>query len=69
MIYISKMVDEGVQTLFEKGTCKMVKVEMVLVRGIRVGTMYLRNWEGLILMSVIVQLFLRMKPMGVPLIL
>jgi len=34
------MGDIGVQTIFEKDTCKMVRGEMVLMRGVRNGTLY-----------------------------
>ena len=34
------MEDAGVRTVFDKDTCKMVQGTMVLVRGIRIGTLY-----------------------------
>jgi hypothetical protein len=37
---VSKMSDVGVQTIFEKDTCKMVQGEMVLLRGVWIGTLY-----------------------------
>jgi hypothetical protein len=32
--------DAGVDTIFEKNTCNMVRGEMVLIRGVRYGTLY-----------------------------
>jgi hypothetical protein len=40
LIYVSKMDDSGVDTIFGKNTCKMVRGEMVLMRGFRCGTLY-----------------------------
>ena len=40
LISISKMNVVGVQTMFEKDTCKMVQGAMVLILGIRIGTLY-----------------------------
>jgi hypothetical protein len=40
LIYVSKMSDAGVHTLFHKDSCKMVRGEMVLMRGVRIGTQY-----------------------------
>ena len=40
LISISKMGDAGVRTVFEKDTCKMVRGTMVLMQGIRIGTLY-----------------------------
>jgi hypothetical protein len=40
LIYVSKMEDVGVKTIFEKGTCRMVRGAMVLMRGVRFGTLY-----------------------------
>jgi hypothetical protein len=34
LISISKMEDAGVKTIFEKGTCRMVRGEMVLMKGV-----------------------------------
>ena len=39
-IFVSKMGDAGVQTVFEKEKCKMVQGEMVLMRGFWCGTLY-----------------------------
>jgi hypothetical protein len=39
-IFVSKMDDAGVKTIFEKETCRMVRGEMVLLRGFRFGTLY-----------------------------
>jgi hypothetical protein len=40
LISISKMDDVGVKTMFEKETCSLVRGEMVLLRGVRIGTLY-----------------------------
>lgn len=40
LIYVSKMSDVGVKTVFEKDTCKMVQGAMVLMRGIKIRTLY-----------------------------
>jgi hypothetical protein len=32
--------DEGVKTIFEKGTCRMVRGAMVLMKGVQFGTLY-----------------------------
>jgi hypothetical protein len=40
LISVSKMEDAGVDTVFRNGTCKMVRGEMVLMRGFRCGTLY-----------------------------
>ena len=40
LIYVSKMVDAGVKTIFEKDRCKMIRGAMVLMRGVQCGTMY-----------------------------
>jgi hypothetical protein len=40
LIYLSKLDDAGVETVLGKGTCKMVRREMVLMRGVRCGTLY-----------------------------
>jgi hypothetical protein len=39
IIYVIKMSDAGVHTIFEKDSCKMVR-EMVLMRGVHIGTLY-----------------------------
>jgi hypothetical protein len=39
-IYVIKMDDAGVKTIFEKETCRMVRGEMVLLKGVRFGTLY-----------------------------
>ena len=36
LIYVSKMDDAGVKTVFEKYTCKMVWGTMVLMRGVQI---------------------------------
>eukprot|EP00253_Pinus_taeda_P013306 PITA_13306 len=38
LIYVSKLDDPGVKTVFEKDTCKMVRGALVLMRGVRIGT-------------------------------
>jgi hypothetical protein len=40
LISVSKLSDAGVKTVFEKNTCKMVRGAMVLMRGVRCGTLY-----------------------------
>jgi hypothetical protein len=40
IISISKLDDVGVDTVLGKGTCKMVRGEMVLMRGVQCGTLY-----------------------------
>jgi hypothetical protein len=40
IISISNLDDVGVDTIFGKGTCKMVRGEMVLMRGFWCGTLY-----------------------------
>ena len=40
LIYVRKMSDAGVRTMFENDTCKMVQGAMVLMRGIKIGTLY-----------------------------
>ena len=34
LIYVSKMADAGVKTVFEKDSCKMIQGAMVLMRGV-----------------------------------
>jgi hypothetical protein len=40
LISVSKLGDAGIRTIFEKDTCKMVRGAMVLMRGVRCGTLY-----------------------------
>jgi hypothetical protein len=40
LIYVSKMSDAGVKTVFEKETCRMVRGVMVLLRVVLIGTLY-----------------------------
>jgi hypothetical protein len=40
MIFVSKMSDAGVHTLFQKDSCKMVRGAMVLMKGVWIGTLY-----------------------------
>jgi hypothetical protein len=40
LISINKLDDAGVDTVLGKGTCKMVRGEMVLMRGFQCGTLY-----------------------------
>ena len=40
LIFVSKMEDAGVKTIFEKETCRMVQGVMVLLKGVRFGTIY-----------------------------
>jgi hypothetical protein len=39
LIFVSKLDDTGVDTVFGRNTCKMVRGEMVLMRGVRCGTL------------------------------
>jgi hypothetical protein len=39
-ISVRKMDDAGVKTMFEKQTCRMVRGEMVLLKGFWFGTLY-----------------------------
>ena len=40
LIYVRKMDDAGVKTVFEKETCRMVRGVMVLLKGVHIGTLY-----------------------------
>jgi hypothetical protein len=40
LIFVSKLGDAGVKTVFENNTCKMVRGAMVLMRGVHYGTLY-----------------------------
>ena len=40
LISVSKMEDAGVKTIFEKGTCRMVRGAMVLMKGVCFGILY-----------------------------
>eukprot|EP00253_Pinus_taeda_P026411 PITA_26411 len=40
LISVSKLNDAGVKTVFENDTCKMVRGAWVLMRGVRIGTLY-----------------------------
>jgi hypothetical protein len=40
LIYVSKMSDDGVHTLFQKDLCNMVRGVMVLMKGVWIGTLY-----------------------------
>ena len=40
LISVSKLDDAGVKTVFEKDTCKMVRGALILMRGVRIGTLY-----------------------------
>jgi hypothetical protein len=40
LIFVSKMDDAGVKTIFEKETYRMVRGEMVLLKGVWFGTLY-----------------------------
>ena len=39
LISVSKLDDAGVKTMFEKDTCKMVRGALVLMWGVRIGTL------------------------------
>jgi hypothetical protein len=43
--YVSKMNDAGVKTIFEKETCRIVRGEMVLLKGVQFGTLYKLQWS------------------------
>jgi hypothetical protein len=40
-IFVTKMDDAGVKTIFEKETCTMVRGEMVLLKGVWIGNLYI----------------------------
>eukprot|EP00253_Pinus_taeda_P020890 PITA_20890 len=40
LIFVIKLDDAGVKTMFEKDTCKMVRGALVLMRGVYIGTLY-----------------------------
>ena len=40
LISVSKMDDAGVKTVFEKDACNMVQGALVLIQGVRIGTLY-----------------------------
>jgi hypothetical protein len=40
LIFVSKMSDARVHTLFHKYSCKMVRGVMVLMKGVHIGTLY-----------------------------
>ena len=40
LISIRKMDNVGMKIVFEKQTCRMVRGEMVLLKGVRFGTLY-----------------------------
>jgi hypothetical protein len=40
LIYVSKIDDARLKTIFEKETCRMVQGVMVLLKGVRFGTIY-----------------------------
>jgi hypothetical protein len=40
LIFVNKMSDAGVHTLFYNDSCKMVRGVMVLMKGVRIGTLY-----------------------------
>jgi hypothetical protein len=44
LIFVRKMDDVRVKTIFENETCRMVRGEMVLLKGVRFGTLY--NLQG-----------------------
>jgi hypothetical protein len=39
-VSVRKMDNESVKIVFEKGTCRMVRGEMVLLKGVQFGTLY-----------------------------
>jgi hypothetical protein len=40
LIFVSKMDDAEVKTMFEKETCRMVQGEMVFLKGVQIGTLH-----------------------------
>ena len=40
LIFVRKMDNARVKTIFEKETCRMVRGAMVLLKGVRFGTLY-----------------------------
>ena len=40
LIFVSKMADASVKTIFEKDTCKMVRQSMVLMRGVQIKNLH-----------------------------
>jgi hypothetical protein len=40
LISVNKMGDVGVYTMFQKDSCNMVRGEMVLMKGVLIGTLY-----------------------------
>ena len=40
LISVSKMSDAGVHTMFHKDSCKMVRGEMVLMKGVHISTLH-----------------------------
>jgi hypothetical protein len=40
LIFVSKMDDASVKTMFENETCRMVQGAMVLLKGVRIGSLY-----------------------------
>jgi hypothetical protein len=40
LIYVSKIDDARVKAIFEKETCRMVQGAMLLLKGVRFGTLY-----------------------------
>jgi hypothetical protein len=57
LISVNKMDDAGVKMVFEKQTCMIVRWEMVLLKGVQIGTLY-KLQGSLLVMGVIVPLFL-----------
>jgi hypothetical protein len=47
LIFVSKMDNAGVKTMFEKETCRMVRSTMVLLKAVRIETLY--NLQGSII--------------------
>jgi hypothetical protein len=40
LIFFIKMSGVGVHTLFQNNTCKMVRVAMLLMKGVQIGSLY-----------------------------
>ena len=52
LIYVSTMSDVGVQTVFEKDTCKMVRGAMVLMQVIRIRILYKLLWKKIVIVFI-----------------
>ena len=60
LIYVSKLDDAGVKTVFDKDTCKIVRGALVLMWGVWIGTLYSCK-VALFLMGATVSWFLKVE--------